>query len=181
MKKTVSKAFAYRLLHPKLTVLVTSASKDGKVNIATFAWCMPTSFSPPMIAVSIAPERYTYKLVKETGDFGVNIPDWSLLEKVFACGRESGEEVDKIAKYGFKLMKSRKIKAPLIEDCVANLECVVRAELKTGDHVLFVGEVVEAYVNEDLFEKAWNLSKVKLIYHVGGNRFTTIYPEITTV
>jgi len=181
MKQSVSKAFAYRLLHPKLTVLITSASKDGKVNVATFAWCMPTSFSPPLLAVSIAPERYTYKLIKETGEFGVNIPSWKLLRETFACGRESGEEVNKIAKYGLKLMKPKKIKVPLLANCVANMECVVKAELKTGDHVLFVGEIVEAYAEKELFDKCWDLSKVKLIYHVGGNRFTTLVSEITLV
>jgi len=94
----VSPSNAYRLVHPMHTVLVSCVGKDGKPNIITLAWAMPTSISPPLVAVSIAPRRHSHSLIQETKEFVVNIPTMEILDATFYCGRVSGETVTSLRK-----------------------------------------------------------------------------------
>ena len=166
----------YRLLHPKLTVLVVSKTKDGKVNVMTAAWCMPVSASPPLIAVSIAPSRYTYDIIRESGEFVISIPTVDLLKKVHYCGCVSGRVVDKVKEAGFTLAKSNKVGVPYIKECVASLECRVYKMFELGDHVLVIGEVVDVHYSKEFFDERkgiYDIKKTKLILHLGGAYYAT--------
>ncbi|MCS7123811.1 MAG: flavin reductase family protein [Candidatus Bathyarchaeota archaeon] len=175
----VSPSNSVRLIHPMHTVLVSCAGKDGKPNIITLAWAMPTSISPPLVAVSIAPRRHSHSLIEETGEFVVNIPTMDILDATFYCGRVSGRDRDKFKEAGLTPMPARKVKPPIIGECVAHLECKLYGKYPTGDHTIFVGEIVEAYANKGCFSEAgYNLEKAKMIFHVGGNEFATLEPKI---
>lgn len=175
----VSPSSSVRLVHPMHTVLVSCIGKNGKPNIITLAWAMPTSISPPLVAVSIAPRRYSHSLIEETGEFVVNIPTMDILDATFYCGRVSGRDCDKFKDAGLTPMPARKVKPPIIEECVAHLECKLYGKFPTGDHTIFVGEVVEAYANKDCFSEAgYNLEKARMIFHLGGNEFSTLEPKI---
>ena len=169
---------AYRFLHPMHTVLVTCIDKAGKANIITLAWAMPTSINPPLVAISIGPTRHSYKLIEETREFVVNVPTMEVVEETLFCGRRSGKNYDKFKETGLTPLPARNVKAPIIKECVAHLECKLKQKFTTGDHVIFVGEVMEAYAGEDSFKEEFDIAKAKLIFHLGGNKFATLSDKI---
>jgi len=179
-KVEVDWELAYRLLHPRHTVLVTCVGKDGKANIITLAWSMPTSINPPMVVLSIAPKRYSHRLIEETGEFVVNVPTMKLVRKTLFCGRISGVECDKFKEARLTAMPAKKVRPPIIKECVAHLECKLIQATPTGDHTLFVGEVVAAYVNKGFFTQTFNVKRVKPVFHMGGDSFVTISPKVVT-
>jgi flavin reductase (DIM6/NTAB) family NADH-FMN oxidoreductase RutF len=135
MKKVkIAIGSAYRLLHPMHTVLVSCVGKNGKPNIITLAWAMPTSINPPLIAISIAPQRHSHKLIEETKEFVVNIPTMIILKETLFCGRASGRDHDKFKETGLTRLRGRKVKAPAVRECAAHLECKLHSQIATGDH-----------------------------------------------
>jgi flavin reductase (DIM6/NTAB) family NADH-FMN oxidoreductase RutF len=181
-KKTnqISPSSASRLLHPKLTVLLTCADEAGKANIITLAWTMPVSMNPPLLAVSIAPRRYSYKLIQETKEFVINIPTMKFVKETLFCGRKSGREFDKFKETKLTPLSAKIVKAPIIKECIAHLECTLYKRITAGDHPLFIGEIQAAYADESAFTDKYNLEKTKLIFHVGGNEFTTLRAKIVS-
>ncbi|MCD6465216.1 flavin reductase family protein [Candidatus Bathyarchaeota archaeon] len=177
--KDVNLKLAYRLLHPRNTALLTCVDEEGRANIITLAWLMPVSINPPLVAVSIAPRRYSHKLIEESGEFVINVPTMELVEETLYCGSVSGRRVDKFKETGLTPIPAKKVKAPAIKECIAHLECVVRQKVPAGDHTLFIGEVVAAHVNKDVFDGRFDVKKAKIIYHVGGDEFITHIDEIT--
>ena len=173
-KVDVNPSLAYRLLHPMHTVLVSCCGKTEKPNIITLAWAMPTSISPPLVAISIAPRRHSHVLIGQTKEFVVNIPTMHILNETLFCGRTSGKDHDKFKETGLTPLPSIKVKPPIIKECVAHLECKLHSQFATGDHTIFVGEIVEAYVDKEAFTKRYNLKKARMIFHLGGNYFATL-------
>ena len=123
----VNPSSAYRLLHPMHTVLVSCVGKDGKPNIITLAWAIPTSINPPLVAVSIAPKRHSHILIEETKEFVINIPTVKILKETLFCGRVSGRGHDKFKEAGFTPLPAKKVKPPIIKECVAHLECKLQS------------------------------------------------------
>jgi flavin reductase (DIM6/NTAB) family NADH-FMN oxidoreductase RutF len=167
-----SPRYVMRILHPKVAALLTSIGRDGKANVAAFAWVTPVSADPPLVAVSCAPRRYTYKLLKETGEFVINIPASNMLNQVWICGSKSGREVDKFKTAKLTVKPASRVKAPIIEECIGYMECKVVNELESGDHVLFIGKVLAAGVKKGYFTDKWEVDKVNLLLHLGGPHFT---------
>jgi len=174
----VSPPNALRLMHPMHTVLVSCVGKSGKPNIITLAWAMPTSVNPPLVAVSIAPRRHSHSLIEESKEFVVNVPTIEVLDETFFCGAVSGREHDKFKEARLTPLPARKVKAPIIKECVAHLECKLQSQFTTGDHTIFVGEIVEAYADKGTFEGVYKLEKAKMIFHLGGNEFATLEPKV---
>ncbi|MCD6529226.1 flavin reductase family protein [Candidatus Bathyarchaeota archaeon] len=180
MKVNVDLEVAYRLLHPRNTVLVSCIDRSGKANILAIAWCMPVSTKPPLVAVSISPKRYSHTLIEETGEFVINIPTMEILKETLYCGRVSGRKVDKFKHSGLTSVESKVVKPPAIKECVAHLECKLYKKVPAGDHTIFIGEVVASYAKEGTFEESFDIKKVKLIYHIAGDRFTTTSEDAVT-
>ncbi len=168
------------LMHPRHTVLVTSVDEKDNPNIITLAWSMVTSFKPPMVAISVAPERYSHNLIKKGREFVVNVPNMDIVKETLFCGRNSGRDVDKFRATGLTPLPARRVKPPIIKECVAHLECRVEDTLTTGDHTIFVGEVVSASVNKGIFEKGFDPESIRPILHNGFDDFVTIDPKVTT-
>ena len=177
-KINVEFSSAYRLLHPMHTVLVSCVDKTGKPNVLPLAWAMPTSRDPALVAISVAPSRYSHQLIEETGEFVVNLPTVEIIKETLACGRTSGKNTDKFAETGLTPLPARKVKAPIIKECVAHLECKLRNKFKTGDHTIFVGEVIAAYANKGVFTDTYNIDEARMLYHLGGNVFATLDPKL---
>jgi flavin reductase (DIM6/NTAB) family NADH-FMN oxidoreductase RutF len=159
------------------TVLVSCIGKAGKPNITTLAWAMPTSNKPPLVAISLAPTRHSHTLIAESGDFVVNIPTLEILQAVYACGSLTGRSFDKFKKTNLTPMAAKKVKAPAIRECIAHLECTVQEKFTTGDHTVFVGEIVEAYADMGVFSESYDLKKARMLYHLGGNNFAILDPK----
>lgn len=168
-----------RLIHPMHTVLVSCVGKTAKPNIITLAWAMPTSIDPPLVAISIRPERHSYALIEETKEFAVNIPTIDILKETLFCGRMSGSKHDKFKETGLTPLPAKKIKPPIIKECVAHLECKLHSQFAAGDHTIFIGKIIEAYADKEAFSKGeYDLKKAKMIFHVGGNEFATLKQRI---
>lgn len=179
MKKTIKKNAFTPILHPYNTSLITTMGKDGKPNIIAIAWIIPVSVNPPALTFAIRKERYSYKLLTENGEFVVNIPEMKYAKEAFICGTYSGRNTDKFVLTKFTPVKSEFVSVPSIEECIANIECKVLkiVEVENLDHVLVVGEVLNAKVEEELFDRHWDVSKVRLLLHIGGDLFTTTYEK----
>lgn len=173
MKIEVPKEKANRIINSGQVILVSCAYKD-KTNIITLAWNTPLSHKPPLLGISVARTHLSAELIKKSGEFIVNVPSFDLLESVVYCGTHTGREVDKFKEAGLIAQKAnRLVNTPLIKECIGHLECYVRDIKETGDHFLFIGEVIYASAEDNLFIDVWDVNKVKLIFHLGGKFFTT--------
>jgi flavin reductase (DIM6/NTAB) family NADH-FMN oxidoreductase RutF len=172
MKKNIPEEKARRLINCGNVLLVTSGF-EGKQNILTLAWSTPLSNVPPLIGISVSRGHYTSELITSSGEFVLNIPDMSLLEKVVYCGKHSGRTVDKYKETGLTPATAKKVTSTqVISNCIGHIECSLAGVHETGDHNFFIGEVLHAEVETSLFDEVWNVEKATLIFHLGGNCFT---------
>jgi len=141
------------ILNPVPVVLVTSKNKAHKTNVFTVGWTGTINTKPPMLYISIRPERLSYEYIKESMEFVVNLPSSDLVKKVDYCGVRSGKKNDKITEMGFTLKESHKVLAPYIDECPVNIECKVKNIIPLGTHDMFIAEVVASHVNEDLLDE----------------------------
>jgi flavin reductase (DIM6/NTAB) family NADH-FMN oxidoreductase RutF len=139
-------------LYPVPAVMVTSGPPE-KPNIITLAWVGTVCSSPPMVGISIRPSRYSHGLVKQYGEFAVNMPTADLAWVTDYCGTVSGREVDKFTATGLTPMPANVIGTAVIAESPVNLECQVRQVLSLGTHDLFLGEIVAVRVDEDVLNE----------------------------
>ena len=146
------------MLAPVPAVMVSCGGKDGyKPNIITLAWAGTVCSEPPMISVSIRPERYSYEIISKTGEFVVNVTTAALAKATDMCGVKSGRDVDKFAMTGLTPLPSNVVSAPAIAESPVNIECRVKSTHKLGSHVLFLAEIVSVQVSEELMDKKGKL------------------------
>jgi flavin reductase (DIM6/NTAB) family NADH-FMN oxidoreductase RutF len=103
-----------------------------------------------------------------------------ILKETLFCRRASGRDHDKFKEAGLTRLRGRKVKAPAIKECVAHLECKLHSQITTGDHTIFVGEIIEAYTDKEAFNEEYNLKKAKMIFHLGRNDFATLDLKVFT-
>ena len=158
------------LLYPMPAVLVGTQVNE-KPTFMTAAWCGIAASKPPAISVALQLVRFTLKGISANNTFSINIPSVDLVEQVDYCGIYSGHRVDK--SQIFKVDYGKLNTAPLIEECPVNLECQVIHSLELGSHILFIGEIIETYVNEDCLtdEKADPVKIDPLIYTTGAQQY----------
>lgn len=184
MKTAVTHDVVYRLLNHGPTVLVTTAHGEQR-NIMAAAWNMPLDFNPPKIAIVIDKNTYTRELIAASGSFAINVPCRALAEMVVRVGSSSGRELlgqvqdNKFTAFDIPTFAASKIDAPLVEGCVAWLECKVIPEPHIQDtYDLFLGEVVAAWADERVFSDGrWHFDgndELRTIHHVAGGAFMTV-------
>jgi len=170
--KEVKISEARFLLFPKSVVLVTSKA-DGKENVFSVAWHMPTSHEPPLVLISVAFSRFSHELIKKGREFVINVPSKELVEAVELCGRVSGRNVDKFELAKLTKVPSKKVSPPSIKECIAHVECRVVDSFITGDHEVFVGEVVYAQADEKAFrENCFTLKGRSPLLFLGKGKYT---------
>jgi len=145
-KKSFPLSKVYRLLEPGPVVLVTTASK-GRANIMTMSWHTMIEFEPPLLGCVISNRNYSFNILKATRECVINIPTVELTEKVVGCGNSSGRKVDKFKKFSLTPVAASCVKAPLIDECFANLECKVVDGKMVAKYNLFILEVVKAWID----------------------------------
>lgn len=159
------KGFDY-VLYPT-NVIVVTAESGGKSSGMVAAWWTPISLDPPLLGVSISPERFTYRLIVESGKFGVNIMDFRHVDKLPYLGDVSGRfYADKLTKAGFSLVRGDKLGVVLIGEASAALELRLDRIIELGDHDLVVGLVEAVYVSRD-FDEVWKLEEYEPILYLG--------------
>ncbi|MEM2087560.1 MAG: flavin reductase family protein [Thermoproteota archaeon] len=135
------------LFLPQPLTIVTAGDYEnsGRRGGMTAAWVSRVSWNPPLLIVSLVPSRHTLELIKEYGEFVVNVVGKTLENAAYGVfGTKSGRAVDKFIESGVKFRKGEKTKAPVLEDAVIAIECKLVKTVETGDHILVVGEVVNA-------------------------------------
>lgn len=144
-------------LQPGPKVLVSCRGLDGEDNALAVAYCCNCSFDPPMVMVGIVPSRYSYKLIKESGCFVVNLVDRSYKETFDYLGSHSKRDGNKLAAMKVKLRDGEKVNAPILPDCPVNIECTVVDSIVTGSHEMFVGKVECVHADADLTDAEGNI------------------------
>jgi flavin reductase (DIM6/NTAB) family NADH-FMN oxidoreductase RutF len=176
LNESISVSNFHYLLHPYSTSLVTCCNAGGqRPNIVAIAWLIPVSISPPLVGMSIRPMRHSYELIQATGEFVINVASREIAQQVLFCGRRSGRDVDKFAATGLTAGKAQLVRPPIIEECIAHLECRVVQEVEAGDHHFVIGEVLAAYARPGVLDEngLYDVSHVQLLFHLGRNRFTS--------
>ena len=130
------------ILNPVPVVMVSSGSKEGKANIMTVAWAGTVNSEPPMVSVSIRKNRYSHKLISETGEFVINLVSKSLCKACDYCGVRGGENEDKFKTCGLTPVKAEGLEyAYAIKEAPVSISCVVKSVTELGSHDMFIGEI----------------------------------------
>lgn len=158
------------MLYPVPAVMVTVQDTEGRSNIITIAWTGTVCTNPPMLYISVRPERHSYRMLKETGEFVVNMTTKKLAKAADYCGVRSGRDVDKWKETGLTPGKAQAVNVPLIAESPVNIECRVKEVLELGSHHMFLAEVLAVDVDERLLEDGGRLALEKaepLVYSHG--------------
>lgn len=145
-KKSFPLANVYRLLEPGPVVLVTTADKR-RTNIMTMSWHTMIDFEPPIVGCVIGERSQSFGVLKATKECVINIPTVELAKKVVACGNSSGRKLDKFKVFGLTPTAAARVKAPLIAECYANIECKVVNTKLVAKYNLFILEAVKAWID----------------------------------
>jgi len=158
------------MLYPLPAVLVTCSDGKGKENAFTVAWTGTVCSSPAMVSISVRPERFSHGLIKETGEFVINLTTEDLAFATDYCGVKSGRNEDKIKTLGLKTIPGKETKAPLLVDSPVNLECKVKQIIPLGSHDMFLAEVVAVHVNDEFMDekRTFHLEDAKPIVYSHG-------------
>ena len=162
-KKSFPLAKVYCLIEPGPVVLV-STTGDGGPNIMPMSWHTMIDFEPPLIGCVISNRNFTFETLEQTKQCVINIPTVEIAEKVVGCGNVSGRSLDKFKKFGLTPVAASTVKAPLIEECYANLECAVVDTTMSVKFNFFILEVLKAWI--DPLQK-----QPKTIHHLGWGAF----------
>lgn len=133
---------------PENVIFVLSVDKNGKPNGMVAGWSMKCSFKPRLFAVSLWEKGYTHKLIHQSKEFVVAVPNKKLERFIEVFGNLHGDKVDKFKRTGITTVPAKHLKTPLLPDATINMECKLVKELKAGDHYIFVGEVIAAHIKK---------------------------------
>ncbi len=141
------------VLFPLPTILVTSLVEGSAPNIITIAWTGIMNSEPPILYIGVNPTRYSHKLIKESGEYVINIPTADQVKQVDFCGLVSGKKVDKFKETGLTSTAATFVKAPLIVECPVNIECRVLQTISLGSHDVFIAEILAVHYNDDVLDE----------------------------
>lgn len=159
------------MLYPLPAVLVSVADKQGKPNVFTVAWTGTVCSDPPMVSISVRPQRYSYGMLRETGEFVINLTTRDLAFATDYCGVKSGRDVDKWKAMKLTPLPAQKVSAPLIGESPVSMECRVTQTIPLGTHDMFLAEVLAVHADEAYMDEKGKFSFTKaqpLVYSHGA-------------
>lgn len=159
------------MIYPVPAVMVSTADKKGNSNILTVAWTGTVCTNPPMAYISVRPERYSYHMIKESGEFVINLTTKKLIRATDYCGVRSGRNVDKWKECRLTKSSAKSLKyAPVIEEAPVNIECKVKSIQELGSHHMFLAEVTAVQVDETYMDEKgkFDLNRTGLIAYSHG-------------
>lgn len=161
------------MLYPLPAVMVSCKKEGENPNIITIAWTATLNTSPAMTSISIRPGRYSYDIIRETGEFVINLTTKELVYAADYCGVKSGRDVDKFKALNLTPCKSQIVKAPGIGESPVNIECRVTEIKPLGSHHLFIAEVAGVNVDEKYMDEAgkFHLNHAGLVVYSHGEYF----------
>jgi len=160
--------------NPKVAVIVT-ASARGRDDAMTAAWHSSISFKPPLYGIAISPKRFTYQLITESREFGVNFIPSGKASLAASIGGTSGQQMDKFERFNIETERPLKTTAPILEDAYAAYECKLVDSKPYGDHIWIVGEIVAVHFLEEAFTPAeiLDLDKMKPLLYIGSDFYVS--------
>ena len=169
MSKTMWKPGTF--LYPLPVVMVTSGDME-KSNIITVAWTGILNTNPAMVYISVRPERYSYNIIKQTGEFVINLTNEQLAYATDWCGVKSGRDVDKFKEMKLTKEKANFVKCPMIKESPVSVECKVKEIKELGSHHMFVAEVLAINADDKYIDEkgAFDISKCNLISYLNGSK-----------
>lgn len=159
------------MLYPLPAVMVSVGDKEGNTNIITIAWTGTICTNPAMVYISVRPERYSYQMIKDSGEFVINLTTEDLVKATDYCGVRSGKDVDKWEQTGLTKGKANTLSyAPIIEESPVNIECKVTEVKELGSHHMFLAEVTSVQVEDSYMDEKnkFNLNKTGLLAYSHG-------------
>lgn len=161
------------LLNPEPPVLVSCGSMEA-ANLITIGWTGTICTQPSMVSISVRPERYSYQLIKDSGEFVINLPTRKLVRTVDWCGVKSGRDYDKFAEMKLTPLPASTVSCPILAESPVNLECQVTQVIPLGSHDLFLAKVTAVDVDEALLDEKGKLclERADLIVYSHGEYFS---------
>jgi len=161
----------YRILGPRVTVLVSTIDKNGISNAAPVSFVSPLSADPALLMIALRPERHTLANIREMKDFVLNLPGEKLLNQAMICSKPFPKGVSEIKEAKLTEVKAKKVKAPRIAECLAWIECKFSQEYPTGDHQLIIGEILVAEIKDEFYKEIFLCAQAKPLLHLTGKNF----------
>lgn len=160
-------------IYPIPAVMVTSGNMEHS-NIMTVAWTGILNTNPAMCYISVRPERYSYNLIKESGEFVINLTNEKLAFATDWCGVKSGKDYDKFKEMKLTKEKSKHVKCPIIKESPVAIECKVKEIRELGSHHMFIAEVLSIDADEKYIDEkgAFDISKCNLIAYANGGYYS---------
>ena len=163
------------MIYPLPAVMVSCGDIDSDSNILTVAWTGTICTNPPMAYISVRPERHSYDMIKNSGEFVINLTNEQLIKATDFCGVRSGRDVDKWKECRLTKAKADTVKCPLIDEAPVNIECKVKEIKELGSHHMFIAEVLGINADEKYIDEkgAFDISKCDLISYLNGHYYET--------
>ena len=167
------------MLYPLPAVLVSVADREGNANLFTVAWTGTICSDPPMVSISVRPERYSYHMIEDTGEFVINLTTGDLAYATDYCGVKSGRDVDKWREMKLTPVPAEHVGAPLVAESPVHLECRVTQKLELGTHHMFLAKVLSVHADERYMDEngRFHLNSAKPLVYSHG-RYLTVGEEI---
>lgn len=161
------------MLYPLPVVMVSCKRRGEKPNIITIGWTATVNTSPPMTSISIRPSRYSYQMIKESGEFVINLTTKNLIYAADYCGVKSGRDVNKFDHLHLTPCESSLVEAPGILESPVNIECKVKEIKNLGSHDMFLAEVLAVHVDEKYMDRKGEflLNQTGLVTYSHGEYF----------
>lgn len=163
------------MLYPVPAVMVSCGNQEGEKNIFTVAWTGTINSDPAMVSISVRPERYSYSIIRESGEFVINLTTKKLCYATDWCGVKSGRDVDKWKEMKLTAAPANTLKyAPIIEESPVNIECRVKEIIPLGTHDMFLAEITGVQVSEKYMNETgkFELNETELVTYSHGEYFT---------
>lgn len=161
------------MLYPVPAVMVSCQRGEERPNIITLAWCGTINTNEPMLSISVRPERYSYEIIKKSGEFVVNLVNKDLVFATDYCGVKSGRDVDKFKEMHLTVQESRYVKAPGIAESPVNIECKVQEILPLGSHHMFLAKIAGVTVDDTYMDETgkFHLNNSGLVAYSHGEYY----------
>jgi flavin reductase (DIM6/NTAB) family NADH-FMN oxidoreductase RutF len=162
------------LIYPLPAVLISCGSSPDDYNLLTISWVGTICTNPPMCYISVRPERHSYEIIKQTGEFVINLTNEEMAYATDWCGVKSGRDFNKFNEMKLTPEKGEMVNAPIIKESPLCIECRVREIIPLGSHDMFIAEIINVQANTKYIDPetdTFNLAKAKLIAYSHGHYY----------
>jgi len=180
MARTLEPQDALRLLNGGPVALVTTRYRKD-TDVMPAVWLTQLSRTPPLIGLAVNPARHSHDMIRYSEQFALNFPGRDMMNHAHYFGAVSGRDVSKLELAKLGTFRGSKVDAPLIEGCVAWIECGVDDSFRFGDHTLFIGRVLAVQVEPEAFDETWTLGdpEYRPLHYLGGDQYATLGQRLT--